>query len=121
MNREVKYKIWNGDKMIDPHKTTPLALDKDLKIDGLFLPFADDYVLLQWINYKDFYEGDILENPYNERGVIVWHNCGFYLKCKRRNKQILYIELNHGFLENKKLVGNIHQNPELLTDLAIKQ
>jgi hypothetical protein len=59
-------------------------------------------------NGMEIYEGDILVNPENKKGVVEFLNGSFCLKSKG------YYVLNSGFLKNKIVVGNILENSEML-------
>ena len=83
-------------------------------------------------NGKEIYEGDILrgdEYPYNCDGVdnyfveIVWANnvCGFYrITHKKPNSTVRGIshgnwsELDEEDIKSFEVIGNIHDNPDLL-------
>lgn len=78
-----------------------------------------DYILMQYVGLIDKYktkvfEGDILENPKGERGLVVYYEAGFALEGKRKNNSVVYIPLTQGFLNNKTIIGNLFQNPEKL-------
>jgi len=66
MNREIKFRAWNGNNMVDLYSTTKFALVTDLNIDGLFIPFHKDYTLMQFTGLKDkngkeIYESDLVK------------------------------------------------------------
>ena len=86
--------------------------------------YLKDVILMQYTGLKDkngldIYEGDIIEeylsdsedDNYLYSGVIVYFNTEFCLKIKNDT----YIKLvNTG--NNLEVIGNIYQNPELLTN-----
>lgn len=74
--------------------------------------------LMQSTTLKDkdnveIYEGDIVKNEYAETYVVKWLDAGFYLE-ERYNGGFDYSELHFG--NNKEVIGNIYENPELLED-----
>lgn len=69
--------------------------------------------LLGRIKDQEVYEGDIITNPKGRiHEVVVWDNIPS-LKYTQRG-QVFYSPMTQGFLANKTIIGNIHQNPELL-------
>lgn len=125
MTREIKFRAWNENtkKMIDLLKITPLALDPTLITDGLFLPFSDELILMQFTglrdkNGKEIYEGDVLsteadppricEIKYDDKFgafMVGWQPHAFYSKLAE------YAYFNN---DEIKVIGNIHENPELV-------
>ena len=114
MSREIKFRGWNNitKTMLDLKAITPLTIDDKLKCDGLFLPFVDEVILMQHTGLKDkdgveIYEGDVDESG----GIVVWNedDASFYLDIKNIETQSLECAE-----EWMKVIGNIHQHPELL-------
>lgn len=122
--REIKFRAWNiaTKTMIDLKKITPLALNMDT--DGLFLPFSEGLPLMQYIGLKDvdskeIYEGDIVELKSGSAYEVVWDKSGWGLIHAKRDgdKYGVYrrnIDLDS---DNKVVIGNIYENPELLQSL----
>jgi hypothetical protein len=114
--REIKFRIWNGHNMVDPKKTTVFAVKEDLKIDGLFIPFADEFKLMQYTGLKDkngkeIYEGEILNYP-GYLPLEVWFEDGaFLVGIKDKSDQHLF----QSKAEYMEVIGNIYENPNLLT------
>lgn len=120
-----KFRVWdkNNKKMLDWKE---LDLTKELGEDEItiFEPtgqFAQPmyfYETMQSTGLKDkngteIYEGDIVKNIYDEIYVVKWLDAGFYLE-EKYNGGFDYSELHFG--DNKEIVGNIYENPELLED-----
>lgn len=90
----------------------------DGSIYGTTKDLVRDYVLMQSTGLKDkngteIYEGDIVKNIYDEIYVVKWLDAGFYLE-EKYDGGFDYSELHFG--DNKEIVGNIYENPELLED-----
>jgi uncharacterized phage protein (TIGR01671 family) len=77
MNRIIKFRGWNKavNQMVDLKKITPFALSHD--INGLFLPFDENVILMQFTGLvdktgKDIYEGDIVKGGGFNRLIVKW-------------------------------------------------
>lgn len=124
MNREIKFRAWNGTKMIDLYAVTPFALDKGLDIDGLFIPFSNEYRLMQYTGLKDkngkeIYEGDIVKEAKYIGGnfietlytnfEVIYHGVSFQYKPLSGSQ---YTISPIGC--EVEVIGNIYEHPNLL-------
>lgn len=138
MNIKLRAYSKNINQMIDLYKITPLALDPDLNQDGLFIPFDDSLVLMEFTGRisKDsieIYEEDILVHPDDEGDVMVikWNDKASRFEAHRygyreytgENSQdviedcISFICVDEdamNSIEIYSIIGNIYTHPQLL-------
>lgn len=63
-------------------------------------------------NGKKIFEGDIVKNEYGYIGLIVMKTCRYYIEWQSGNfSNDLYV-----FADSLEVIGNIHDNPELLKE-----
>ncbi len=129
--REIKFRAWD---IIDEN----MYESSGVRNDGMPADFTSEeevdiepsWVLQQYtglkdINLKDIYEGDIVTfvcgNPNCvavHKTNIIWINdlaCwGFIQDGQEYPLQMLNSERGIGLLQIRKVIGNIHENPELL-------
>lgn len=119
--RELKFRVWNG------YKTKEFkAYDRcRVAMDGAYLKiepyrYDNDYAIEQYTGLKDkngkeIYEGDIVVNTYYDDGEmykVLWVDDSVAFGMESLDDMELY-KLP---LESLEVIGNIHENPELLEE-----
>jgi len=129
--REIKFRAWD----VVHEKIIGMSSDKkdkfSIRSDGW--PSNDNYILMQYTGLKDkngveIFEGDVVKVTYMDRedwiSVVEWDtvNPCFVLKRQpeRFGSDVEYDFVKCGFVE-LQVVGNIHENVELLGDLSRTQ
>ncbi len=109
--REIKFRAWvECENVMIRHREvierSHLQFDDDL---GGHKDIVMQYTGLKDKNDKEIYEGDILEDGYTARKTAVWdNNRGAFIGQNGFN-ELLFFDLNV-----YEIIGNIHENPELI-------
>lgn len=121
-----KFKAWNKvrEEMINDcdlvitSNGSVLAGDLNYDVEsGMLADVTDNVVIMistgsEDKNGTEIYEGDIVKNFCGDIYIVEWFVTGFHLKEKYNdgfNYSILHFVNN-----NKEVIGNIYENPELL-------
>lgn len=127
MSREIKFRAWDeGSKRYG--EVVEIEYNESREIDGIWVWYniheryepipganvtVEQYTGLKDKNGKEICEGDILQIDDHILGdfVVVWHNFGWKIK-----RSVGYESLSVHKSEDCTVIGNIHENPELLED-----
>lgn len=119
--RELKFRVWCEDEKrfnaYDYAFTTmkEAILEVRPDYDGVTI---EQYTGLKDKNGKEIYEGDIVENTYEDVGKVRYEvewDCGRFIMTSKKPHNL--VQIGMGIYPNSsKVIGNIHENPELLED-----
>jgi len=129
LKRVIKFRSFNGEVMrpnvgFHPHLSEDLSAEDDhykTNEEGRYIisPGLCEFPIEQFTGLVDIkgveiYEGDILKEGDNGLYEVVWDSvwCKFKLDHTRTNSSYQYPEWNRGV--KMEVIGNIHQNPNLL-------
>lgn len=107
--REIKFKAWDGEKIrrvyaiSNGHACHPESGEE--KFDWVLMQFTG----LRDANGVDIYEGDIM--PWNVNGnlVVVFKKGKFQARFQSNGETNSIVDLS-----KLEVIGNVHENPELL-------
>lgn len=80
----------------------------------VFMIEVDPKTIGQYTGLKGIYEGDMLKDKWDTIYVVKYRNTGFYIY--RNNGRNGYSKIA-SWNGNKEVIGNIHDNPEMLKEV----
>ena len=89
---------------------------------GFYDPNGGDYYEMNPMQYtglkdkngNEIYEGDILGNPMGLKGVVEFYGGKYVWKYINKKGMEILATMDPGLMKIKLIIGNIHENPELL-------
>ncbi|MCI6671867.1 MAG: YopX family protein [Prevotella sp.] len=142
MNREIKFRGWNAKNQRWLHGYYFVNRGKSFIVkDEIQNPFVtpDDFLVahstigqytgLKDKNGKEVYEGDILKTPHGNIGQVVFGRAEEKCKHREYGRMITDVYTTYGWcfrradgyicaiddsILNGEIIGNIHDNPELM-------
>lgn len=113
--RDLKFRIWDIDHKIMVHSAIELKKDSILQRAKLEERTSDNVIWLQFTGFKDqkgveIYDGDLLK-AFGMIYQVVFSDGAFYMKLRSVHHRLSRVFITH---EEIEVVGNIHENPELL-------
>ena len=110
MNREIKFRAWDGNKMV-----VPCSIEFESSAYGLG-QLSEKYTqLMQYTGLKDkngveIYEGDLATDAHNEHYEVVFSDASFAVVHEGN-----VIEPLNDVASEIEIIGNIYENPDLLS------
>lgn len=125
MQREIKFRAWNSDnKLIVGEHLMCYNKDGIIQIAGVSIDESneecDEDVLIEQFtglkdkNGKEYYFNDIVEFKDGSKGVLVWFDDKLGIASGQINNYHAIDEVSKQELLESKIIGNIHENPELI-------
>ena len=126
--RVPKYRAWYNGKMYEvakldlwggPDQTTCELASLDFDGEELFDIYLHEVKIMQFTGLHDksgteIYEGDILQDKRKRKFKVTWNNdIGSWVNSPREDSKS-YPCFNIGTVKDLEIIGDIHNNPELL-------
>lgn len=128
MNRIIKFRAWDIKTKTMWHQHPTLSCFECLEhVDKDRVSFSDalnctNFKIMQFTGFKDvngkeIYDGDIFKDTFSGNGLfykVFWDESAGGWRYKNGNVSGLFFTFEETTLEDCEVVGNIHQNPELM-------
>ena len=126
--RELKFRIWSEEdkEYRSDIRVSDLVIDIDGAPSTIYSAEGDRFDIEQYTGLKDkngeeIYEGDIVENTYENVGKVRYEvkwDCGRFIMTSKNPYNL--VQIGMGIYPNSsKVIGNIHENPGLLGDTNV--
>lgn len=124
--REIKFRAWDNEiREFLSGDYEPISVGDSKVVTGgdwQGVYYTDKYTIEQYTGLKDkngkeIYEGDILQDESNDTAVVIWreHHAEWGIKWMHMGiEDSLSHRMEWGHLN--EIIGNIHENTELLED-----
>lgn len=132
MTKEIKFRVWNGMAMeydvtvgkfgvfyVNPEKGDGLNPQDSASLTVNTTKYTEGTPLMQYTGQKDkngkeIYEGDIVKTATDKLMVITWSNRFASFCIEREGWAFCHWFGEVFYAKDCEVVGNIHENPELL-------
>lgn len=108
MNREIKFRGWNGRRWTREYTLNEMLCEY-LENNGLKEKWVQ-YTGLKDKNGKEIYEGDLLKDMDGNIDEVIFDGGSFLVKHSETNYDFIAV------INYFKVIGNIYENQELLTN-----
>ncbi len=113
--RELKFRVWDGKDMREP----PPLNEWDMEDGEFWVEYCDNPIMqftgLQDKNGKDIYEWDLISNRSGRVCRVEWHQpTGAWDATPIGSKGDSLWFMASNWNRHIEVIGNIHENPELL-------
>lgn len=124
MSREIKFRAWDGKRMVTPayglnnrgHLVWSPSYDLLIRPGYATTNDTPPLEIMQYTgltdkNRREIYEGDIVDTP-GQRGTIRYENAKFIIDFGDGYQDLALIP------DEQEVIGNVYENPELLKEAA---
>lgn len=116
--REIKFRGRDGDDwyygslFVNECGHTAICAPKSFWMKPVNADTVGQFTGLKDCEGREIYEGDVLRDPDGRTLEVVWNNGAGSWECVCQNYHFLFIMR---YIDVMTVIGNVHDNPELLT------